>query len=52
MKFNIIQHLTMARFWDNVEADNEEQAVHLTVHADVPPDDEKIIESEIDIDEA
>lgn len=51
MKFDIVQHLTVARFWDNVEAENEEQAIYLTVHSDVTPDNENVIESEIDIDE-
>lgn len=51
MKFDIVQHLTVARFWNNVEAGNEEQAIHSTVHSDIPPDNEEIIESEIDTDE-
>lgn len=49
--FDVVQHLTVVRFWNNIKAEDIEDAKHKTIHADTPPDNEKIINSEIDVDE-
>ncbi len=50
-KFNVTHSVTYYRCWHNVEAEDNFDALHKTVHADAPPDYEKIITSENDVDE-
>lgn len=48
-KFNVIQDSTIVRYWYDVEAENADDAEHKTIYADIPPDEERIIKSEIDV---
>lgn len=51
-KFNVEYYVTFRRCWDGVEAVDHFDALSKTVHIDAPPDYEKIITSESDVEEA
>ncbi len=50
-KFNVTHSVTYYRCWHDVEAEDRFDALHKTVHIDTPPDDEKIINSDSDVEE-
>lgn len=50
-KFNVVYYVTLKRYWDDIEAEDRFDALHKTVHMDAPPDHEKIISAESDVDE-
>lgn len=45
-KFNVIQKYAVVRYWNDVEAEDAELG---TIYANVPPDKERVIESETDV---